>query len=306
MASSKETKNNLYETEEEILSQALEICHNQEYSQSPLFAHFKVLTSSYRKILKMSKKLTRISDMLENYLSETLAELEEANELKSHLMDILVHDLKNPLSSIFGISQLIIKKTENNPELLEMGQLIYDSARKMNDMITGILEDTKKEHGKVKLNFCKVDLINIIFKSIQNMNISANNKKQKIHFDFNKSDQYEVNADSVVLEDIMDNLLSNAIKFSQYNKSIWIEAGRIKDNIYCSIKDEGPGFTEVDKNEIFKKYQKLSAKPTNNESSTGLGLYLIKKFIELHNGDIFLESEPGQGATFTVEFPAYQ
>jgi signal transduction histidine kinase len=102
----------------------------------------------------------------------------------------------------------------------------------------------------------------------------------------------------------MDNLISNAIKFSPQNRRVWITVYHAEDDRPAfSVRDEGPGLTEMDKLRIFGRFQKLSARPTGDENSSGLGLSIVKRLVELHHGDVEVESESGDGATFTVRFP---
>lgn len=108
--------------------------------------------------------------------------------------------------------------------------------------------------------------------------------------------------DKSYTDQVFQNLISNAIKFSPSNKSVFVNLGPNQEFVRCEIKDEGPGLNEEDKKKLFGKYQKLSAKPTGNETSTGLGLSIVKKFVEAMKGRIWCESEAGKGASFFVEF----
>jgi len=103
----------------------------------------------------------------------------------------------------------------------------------------------------------------------------------------------------------VQNIISNAIKFSQPNKKIYITIRNSEEpqHIDISIKDEGPGFTENDKKKLFQKFAKLSARPTGGEHSSGLGLSIVKKLVEMMNGKIRVESEHGKGAEFILTFP---
>jgi signal transduction histidine kinase len=103
---------------------------------------------------------------------------------------------------------------------------------------------------------------------------------------------------------IMDNLISNAIKYSPKHSTVIISTVQSADKIRISVRDQGPGISSAEKKKLFKKYSKLSNKPTGNESSTGLGLYIIKKICNTMGGSVRCESELGCGATFIVEFPA--
>ena len=111
-----------------------------------------------------------------------------------------------------------------------------------------------------------------------------------------------VNTDLSYIDQVIENLLSNAIKFSKTEKNIYINITSDDTAALCEIRDEGPGLSESDKKKLFKKYQKLSAIPTGNESSTGLGLSIVKKFVDAMNGEIWCESEVGKGTSFFVKF----
>ena len=101
---------------------------------------------------------------------------------------------------------------------------------------------------------------------------------------------------------IIDNLLSNAIKFSNHNTAVHITLKEENQTIRLEIDDEGPGIMEEDKAQLFKKFRKLNARPTDGESSTGLGLSIVKKYVEAMKSKVWCESEFGQGTTFIVEF----
>ena len=103
------------------------------------------------------------------------------------------------------------------------------------------------------------------------------------------------------LRNAMDNLVSNAVKYSPLGKNIWVTAERRGPLVRFAVRDEGPGLTEDDKERLFGKFQRLSALPTNNESSTGLGLSIVKQIVEMHHGKVWAESEEGQGSTFIIE-----
>jgi signal transduction histidine kinase len=102
----------------------------------------------------------------------------------------------------------------------------------------------------------------------------------------------------------MDNLINNAIKFSPSNRSIWVSLEGQGKKVSFRVRDQGPGLTEEDKKLVFGLYQRLSAKPTGTEFSTGLGLSIVKQRVELHGGRVWVESQHGEGATFHVELPA--
>lgn len=102
---------------------------------------------------------------------------------------------------------------------------------------------------------------------------------------------------------VVDNLLSNAVKYSPPEKDIYVELSRKQDQIRFEVRDQGPGISHEERDKLFQHFQKLSAKPTGGESSSGLGLAIAQRIVEEHGGNIGVESEPGQGATFYFELP---
>jgi signal transduction histidine kinase len=115
-----------------------------------------------------------------------------------------------------------------------------------------------------------------------------------------------VYGDKIILQDIIDEVLNNAIKYSPNGKSIYLKVSKNKCFVIIEVKNEGHGFSEEDKADLFKKFQKLSATPTGDEKATGLGLAYTKDYVDLHGGRIDLESELEKGATFTILLPIYK
>ncbi|MDM8567711.1 sensor histidine kinase, partial [Candidatus Halobeggiatoa sp. HSG11] len=106
-----------------------------------------------------------------------------------------------------------------------------------------------------------------------------------------------------IVQQILDNLISNAIKYSPFGKNVYINIYKMKNtNICCEIQDEGPGLSSKEQTKLFQKFSRLTPLPTNNETSTGLGLFIVKKLITAMGGKIFCESELGEGTKFVVEF----
>jgi len=113
-----------------------------------------------------------------------------------------------------------------------------------------------------------------------------------------------VNSDRAALGQVLDNLVANALKFSPPGKTVRVTVGLAPDGRgECRVSDEGPGFTEEDKTQVFRRYRRLSARPTGGEPSTGLGLSIVKKLMRDVGGEVRLESTAGQGATFLLSFP---
>ena len=138
--------------------------------------------------------------------------------------------------------------------------------------------------------------------SIAQYQETARRKKIKIQTDF-PTGGVIVLADVSALGQVLDNLISNALKFSPPGKQIFVSVRPAGKYAECVVRDEGPGFTAEDKTRMFRRYGRLSARPTGGEPSTGLGLSIVRKLVRAMNGEMFCESHQGQGATFTIRLP---
>ena len=169
----------------------------------------------------------------------------------------------------------------------------------MNDMIVRILDVRRIESQKLDLNMQKIDLQDLL--SEVNNTLKSETKRKKIKVNIESEELY-VTLDKDFAIQVFENLFSNAIKFSPPEKRVEIKLIKENGKVRAEIKDEGPGFTKDDMKKLFGKFQRLSARPTGGEHSTGIGLSIVKKYVEAMNGKVWCESEPGQGANFIVEF----
>lgn len=242
-------------------------------------------------------------------LSAKNEELRKANEIKSELLGIVAHDLKNPLQVIIGYTGLLKEEVRNYPAAHRKLGMINKSSDKMLTLITDLLETASIDSGKLKMEIEPVNLGQLARTVVRDIIHLAEKKRQEICF--TSAENCVINADKRLVRQVMDNLISNAIKFSDFDKKIWVTVERRKNpgeagpagTVSFIVRDEGPGLTGEDKRKLFGKFQRLSAKPTAGESSTGLGLSIIRDLVKLHKGKIHVESEPGMGSIFCVDFP---
>lgn len=240
------------------------------------------------------------NDQLLNRNSQLIA----LNEEKNNLVRILAHDLRSPLSQIIAFSDILgktkSKVTDDEKFMLEQ---VGKSAIHINGMVTKILDVDGLEESRSKVIRERLDVRTVIKEIVSRYTSQANSKD--INIEMILSDKwYTIWTDHLLLTLSLENLISNAVKFSPPKTTITIEAICEYDNVVFKISDQGPGFTEEDKKRIFNRYQRLSARPTANESSTGLGLSIVKKYVAELKGEIWLESEEGKGSTFFVKLSA--
>lgn len=227
---------------------------------------------------------------------------EQANEFKGELIDIVAHDLRNPLQTILGYIQLTLRHTDPDTNIAKYQQRAQESAQRMIMLVQKLMNASLIESGKFKLEPESVDFYQLVSDQIDHYQAIAKRKHQTIHFTGHPP--CWVYGDPIWLREIVGNLLSNAIKYSPLQKSIWVELVTSNGLARFQVKDEGLGLTEDDKHRLFGKFQRLSAKPTGEESSIGLGLFIVKQLVRMHGGAIQAKSSGQyQGSTFTIEFP---
>lgn len=231
-----------------------------------------------------------------------LKALKEANEMKTELLSIAAHDLKNPLNNIIALTKIAKADIKSNASFVEEALTQIDAiASNMFNLIVELLSANVIESGKMHLKKQLIDITEIIDAILFQCKISAENKQQEISFQVDRDIPFIVNADPIKIREAFENIISNALKYSKIGGLINIKLEKNSTHCIFSVSDSGPGFTEEDMKKLFNKFQRLSATPTGNESSTGLGLYITKQIIDLHNGKIWVRNNPDVGSTFFIE-----
>lgn len=228
------------------------------------------------------------------------AQLLNLNEDKNNLVSILAHDLRSPLSNIIGLSGIIrddnTSTKNNHSDYLEK---ISEAANHMNQMIVKILDVGTLDRNQKTVITEQVDIHSLITDLSSRYKPLATNKSIVLDI-ISPNKEMVIETDHMLLFLILENLLSNAVKFSPAESRVVFEVVESDGNVKFKVIDEGPGFTEKDKTLVFNKFQKLSARPTGNEPSTGLGLSIVKKYVTDLGGKVWMESEVGKGSTFYV------
>lgn len=266
------------------------------------------------------KTLERQAEQIEQANMELQAGNGQLNELNEQLNDFLAiaaHDLKNPLSSIVMSASAIKRYYDrmSKEDVLEMIGNVEVTAERMRLIIHNLLELNRIESGKLDIANEPVSPGEITEQITQDWRAKAQNKTIKLHFDNQAPDKF-ISGDPNILYQILENLVSNAVKYSPSGKNVWVRvisseisafagqaAGTAQQYVRVEVQDEGPGISAEDKVKLFGKFARLTAQPTAGEHSTGLGLSIVKKLVEIMNGRVWCESKIGKGATFIVEFP---
>lgn len=247
---------------------------------------------------------SRKRKLINQKLQEQNHQLSELNDEKNSLMNIVAHDLKAPLNRILGLTKVMELEGGLSAKQMEYIKMINNSTRAGSNLIIDLLDVNAIEEKGSNPDAAELKLRDWFDERVKTFQVAADAKQLKLETNNQAPDLFVTNAD--FLGRIFDNLLSNAIKFSPTGKTIRLAASAEAGTLKLIFKDNGPGFTDQDRQLMFQKFKKLSAQPTGGESSNGLGLAIVKTLVERLNGNINLESQPGQGATFIVTIPALQ
>ena len=259
--------------------------------------------ATYRKIELQSddlKKANKDISTQKQKIEQANTELVELNKEKNHLIGIVAHDLRNPLTSSLAIADSLRSGDQDDPKSTGEGlNFLVNALNRMNDMVSKILDIRMIEQKKINVHCEKTDLGEIVQEVCRNMKDAARHKNINLNLENRKA--YGL-VDRNYLTQVFENLLSNAIKFSPKNSEVWIRVNEVNGEVQVNFKDNGPGIREDEMGRLFGKYQRLSARPTGGEDSTGLGLSIVKKYVDVMGGKVWCESTPGKGSNFIVAF----
>ncbi|MGE9289965.1 MAG: sensor histidine kinase [Puniceicoccales bacterium] len=228
---------------------------------------------------------------------------EKAVDEKTDLIAMAVHDLKNPLSAIIGFTEVVLADKERMADgHQECFENVLQTAENMSEVILGILKNEGLERSGVHLE--ESVGLGELAKSVVKFN-TFNATRKSIRFETSLESGVKFQGDRLRLREAMDNLVSNAVKYSPKGSTVRVILYRdqMRKQIEFAVTDQGEGVSEADQARLFQKFAKLSAKPTGGESSTGLGLSIVKTIISQHGGEVDCQSELGKGACFSFRLP---
>lgn len=228
-------------------------------------------------------------------------ELQQLTKTKEKLYSIIAHDLKGALFGISGLAEVLQSDLdEQDKQIKEHIALIHQSSHSANQILENLLSWTRMQDGEMDIDPTKFSLSSCIEDCIDLYQIQAKKKQVDLLFEPEDAMLY---GDEQMISTIFRNLISNAIKFSENGDRIFIEIDSNSDVRKVRVKDEGLGMPEDVRQNIFNPQDRPKREGTDREKGTGLGLLLCKEFVEMHNGDITVESEPGKGTQFEIILP---
>lgn len=241
-----------------------------------------------------------------NILQESKKAAETANKAKSHFLANMSHEIRTPINAVLGMNEMIIRDSKDD-NIVNYALDIESAGKHLLSIINDILDISKIESGKMNLVQIEYSLASVINDSYNTISMRAKQKGLSVIVETNPEIPSELMGDEVRVRQILTNLLTNAVKYTKEGKVI-LRADYVSqpDNmidLILEVKDTGVGLTEEQQQKLFINFERLDEKQNRNIEGTGLGLSITKKFVEMMNGKIEVESVRGQGSTFRVTIP---
>ena len=237
-------------------------------------------------------------------LLRVINESNEVNRLKSYFISNITHELRTPITVITSVMQLTKSNKYEEDFILKVNsaKIIEDNCNRLLRLINNIIDIDKDKSGNIILNLEKVNIVELSENIVTSIVPYVKTRNLEIIFDTTE-EEIIMNIDCNKIERVLLNLLSNAIKFSKNEGIIRVNLIKINDIVRIVVEDNGIGIKDDDLNKIFDKFVQLDSTMTRQNEGSGIGLSIVKSFVELHNGTIRVESKINEGAKFIVELP---
>ncbi len=239
-------------------------------------------------------QLSRQVTLLEN------KRLRELDQIKTNLYTNITHEFRTPLTVILGMTEQLQKEVKNTT--LHKLQLIKRNGQQLFELINQMLDLSKLESGYMQLNLIQADIVSYLNYLVGSFTSYAEQQEIDLHFSSRK-ERLKMDFDPKVIQQVLSNLLSNALKFTPAGGEIWVELDEIDDYFYLKIRDTGEGIDQEQLRHIFDRFHQIDTSTTKVHGGTGIGLALVKEWVDHMQGRINVWSEKGIGTTFLLELP---
>jgi signal transduction histidine kinase len=245
----------------------------------------------------LAQEFNKMADSIE----EQAKKLKEANKVKSEFLAMMGHELKTPLHTIRGFSQLLLEGIDGplTKDQQKDIEAILKSGNHLLELIENILRFSKLEGGEERLHIEEMDSSSIVKEALSSVESLVREKGIRIK---TKVDPIRIKADGTKLKQVLINLLSNAVRYTKKGR-VYLGAEVVDGKVLFKVEDSGIGIKEEHQGRIFEPFTQLDSSTTRESTGIGLGLAIVKKYVEMHGGEVWLESTPGKGSTFYFTIP---
>lgn len=237
------------------------------------------------------------ADMERNFLS-----MREISRMKDEFLNNISHELRTPLTVIIGWAELMSYGKLSEKQYQSAVDQINKSSLRLLNLVNSLLDLSKIQKGSLKLDLREIDVNDAIKRAVEDNSIEAATKNVELDTDLAKN-LPAVKADLARLQQAISHLINNAVKFTASEGLIVIQSEKVDDEIVISVSDNGIGIDSSALPYIFERFNQADASTTRKYGGVGVGLTLVKKLIEMHNGKVIVESEIGKGSTFSLSLP---
>jgi len=293
------------EKEKQILqfvSEQIALAIDRKIAQEQVEKYYNALANSRDELEESTSELTHLNKVLK----KSEIELKELNASKDRFFSIIAHDLKNPFSSLLGISKMLTQDLRNMTmkELQESSDVMYSSAQNLYKLLENLLDWSRLQSGLLEIKPKNFNVRELVTHGIVLFSTSAEQKRISIKNNINKL--HQVFADPEMIDTVIRNLISNSIKFTKPGGLIDITSAKKNGSIEIIVKDNGVGISTNIKRNLFKIDSKVSMPGTENEPGSGLGLMLCKDLVKINKGKISVKSKIGKGSEFIITLPKFK
>ena len=255
--------------------------------------------------LYMSLFLVMVIAVLFIISIRTVANQRRLDQMKTQFINNMTHEIKTPISTISLACEMLQDQSiaQDNAARPTYVGIIADENQRMRMLVETILQSSKMSGRKVNLNLTEVNVDHVVEKVAQSFQLTLNNRNGRLETHLDAQPPTLV-ADELHLTNMIYNLVDNGIKYSPTTPHIIISTRHEGNHFVISVRDHGMGIAKADQKHVFEKFYRVSTGNVHNVKGFGIGLNYVAQVVRLHHGTISLESEPGQGSTFTISLPA--
>lgn len=263
--------------------------------------------------VRLNEKLAKTNGELKRLNVELGEKNEELKRLNEEVLELthsrlvfftnISHELRTPLTLIADPVEMLLEDTGIKGKSRELLKMVQRNALALQQLVSNILDFRKIQNGKMELKLYRFDIVKTLTTWVGDFQLTAERKQIRLHLDVDDlKGSHEMIADQEKISRIVFNLLSNALKYTPAGGEIFVSLKDEGANLRLDVKDTGKGISQDEADKIFERF--FQAKGA--ASGTGIGLALVKSFVELHHGEARVESEPGKGSDFIVVIPREQ